>query len=74
MVYIPFGKAVTINCSSIKSKKIQAHWFNPKNGESTIIGKVKNTGNIEFTTPSAGFENDWVLVLDNQASKYKIPY
>lgn len=74
MVYIPVGKTVTINCSSLKTKKIMAFWFNPKNGESTIIGKIKNNGNIEFTTPSAGIENDWVLVLDNPSGKYRIPY
>jgi len=74
MVYIPFGKTITVNTRSLKSKKIYAWWFNPKTAMATPIGKIKNNQSIDFTTPSTGFENDWVLVLDNPKYNYPVSF
>ena len=73
MIYIPIGKAITINTSFINSKKLNAWWFNPRSAESIIIGTLANKLIMDFTTPTIGFENDWVLIIDNAKNNYRIP-
>jgi hypothetical protein len=63
MIYIPAGKAITVNTSCIHSKQLNAWWFNPRTAESIVIGKMANKSTMDFTTPTIGFENDWVLIL-----------
>ena len=72
MVYIPVGKTITVNTSFINSEKINAWWFNPRTAESISIGIIVNKSIIDFTTPTLGFENDWVLIIDNAKNKYRI--
>jgi hypothetical protein len=72
MVYIPVGKTITVNTSIISSKKISVWWFNPRTAEIINKGKIANKASIEFTTPTVGVENDWVLVIDN--AKMKRPF
>ena len=73
MIYIPIGKAVTINTSFINSKKLIAWWFNPRSAESISIGTLANKLIMDFTTPTLGLENDWVLIIDNAKNNYRIP-
>jgi hypothetical protein len=44
---------------------VSASWFNPRSGEMTAIGRFAGRGEREFTPPSAGEDNDWVLLLDS---------
>lgn len=69
MVYLPAGKKITINTQLIKSKQMQVWWFNPKNAETKALGLIDNTGKNEFTPPTLGFGNDWVLVINNVIGK-----
>jgi hypothetical protein len=64
MVYLPVGKTVTIKTSGLKTKTIKALWFNPANGKTTGLRKLKRKDAMTFTPPTTGFGNDWVLVLD----------
>jgi hypothetical protein len=73
MIYIPAGKAITVNTSCIHSKQLNAWWFNPRTAESIVIGKMANKSTMDFTTPTIGFENDWVLIIDNAKKSYGIP-
>jgi hypothetical protein len=73
MVYIPLGKTITVNTLFINSEKLNAWWFNPRSAESINIGIIDNKATIDFTTPTLGFENDWVLIIDNAKSNYSIP-
>lgn len=74
MVYIPVGKKITLSTNTIQSKKLNFWWLNPKNGEMVSAGKLKNLKTMEFTPPTLGIENDWVLVLDNPKYGYKNPF
>ncbi|NWF89555.1 MAG: DUF4038 domain-containing protein, partial [Ignavibacteriaceae bacterium] len=71
MLYIPVGKTITVNASFINSKKLNAWWFNPRTAESINIGIVDNTPAIDFTPPTLGLENDWVLIIDDANRNYK---
>ncbi|HEY4327693.1 MAG TPA: glycoside hydrolase family 140 protein [Mucilaginibacter sp.] len=73
MIYIPLGKQLTVNTGRLRSANLVAWWYNPKNGKVTKIGSLKREGSMSFTPPTTGFENDWVLVLDDPKYKYAIP-
>lgn len=73
MVYIPIGKTITVNTQSINSKKLNIWWFNPRTAEIKPGGKIANQISMDFTPPSLGIENDWVLVIENPKSNYVLP-
>ena len=73
MVYIPVGKTVTLKTSCIHFEHLNAWWVNPRTPEVLSIGLIENKVNIEFTTPTLGFEKDWVLVIDNSQYNYGRP-
>lgn len=73
MFYISVGKTITINCSFIKSKIIDAWWFNPRTADIIEAGSISNKGLIDFYTPSLGLENDWVLIIDNPKFRHSKP-
>jgi hypothetical protein len=66
--YIPTGNPVTINMQAINGPLVDAHWFNPRTGKWSSIGRLHVQGNLTFTPPSRGCDHDWVLVLDAAAA------
>ena len=73
MVYAPVGRTFTIRTDFIKSKKLKAWWYNPRNGRAELIGRFANQGKKEFTPPTPGETTDWVLVVDDANRKYPAP-
>ncbi|MEP7142231.1 MAG: glycoside hydrolase family 140 protein [Ferruginibacter sp.] len=73
MVYIPVGKTVTINTASICSAKLRCWWFNPQTAQVKAIGVISNSKSVQMTSPTQGNGNDWVLVIDDAAKRYKKP-
>jgi hypothetical protein len=73
MVYIPYGKKTTVNTSKIKSERLKAWWFNPRDGGSVALGEFANTGSKEFTPTAIGRGSDWVLVIDDASKNYRDP-
>ena len=72
-VYTTVGKPFHVILGKIQGNELQAYWYNPRNGKSTDIGTVINKGIREFTAPSSGYGQDWVLVLDDLSKKYAKP-
>ena len=66
LVYLPAGKPVTIAMDKLAGLKVEASWFDPRTGETKSIGTFPNSGNHEFTPPTSGEDNDWVLVLESK--------
>jgi len=65
MVYSASGKAFTVNMTKVTgTTAVNASWFDPRTGQVTAIGRFANTGTRTFTPPSAGYGQDWVLILD----------
>jgi len=62
MVYAPIGRAFKVRMDAIKGAKVKAWWYNPRNGQATVIGEFANTGEREFLPPDKGEMIDWVLV------------
>jgi hypothetical protein len=73
-VYLPSGKtSVTINTGKLSGEKLVAWWYDPRTGEAKASDNFSKTDTREFTTPSSGPDNDWVLVLDDAAKNYPAP-
>ena len=64
-VYSSQGKPITINMGKITGKEVTSFWYNPKNGEEKMIGRFANKGQQTFNPPTAGYGQDWVLVIDD---------
>jgi hypothetical protein len=73
MVYAPVGRTFSVRMDAIKGPKVNAWWFNPRNGESKPAGEFANQGRQQFTPPDKGEMLDWVLVLDDAAKGYPPP-
>lgn len=73
MVYAPIGRAFSVRMDVIRGKLVKAWWYNPRNGESLLIGEFPNTGTHEFLSPDPGEQIDWILVLDDALKNYPAP-
>lgn len=66
LVYSASGKPFTLNGEKLGGGMFTAAWYDPRTGASSPIGDVEATGEKEFTPPSQGHANDWVLTLDRR--------
>jgi hypothetical protein len=57
LVYLPFALPTTVKLSGLS----RASWFDPCNGEKTLIGQFESS-EVTFTPP--GYRADWVLILE----------
>ncbi len=73
MIYMPVGKTITIRMDSMKTDNVNVWWFNPSTGTTVPIGLVSRRKTMDFTSPTLGEGNDWVLVADDPAFHYKSP-
>ena len=71
--HVVTAKTVSIATNVLKAAELSVWWFNPKNMEIHKVGIVKNSGNVELTSPTSGIDNDWVLVIDDASKKFKEP-
>lgn len=72
-VYSPSGKPFTVRMDKISGGKARGYWYDPRTGEAKLIGSFPAKGTKEFTPPSNGKGNDWVLVLDDEKKKFPAP-
>lgn len=63
LVYLSLGQPVLVDLAKL-NKKVSASWYNPRNGKSMKAGIYKNQSIQQFTPPSNGADNDWLLVLN----------
>lgn len=68
LTYLSIGQPVRVVMSKIKGERVNAWWFNPREGTTEKAGEYSNVGLVTFTPPSAGINNDWVLILDDAGS------
>lgn len=72
-VYTASGKPVQINLDRLSGQRIDAYWYNPRTGNSRPIGNYERSGTRQFTPPSTGENQDWVLGLDDADMGYPLP-
>jgi len=66
--YNPYGYPVQIDISRINSEKMNAFWFNPRDGKYIFIRSIDKSFADEFSPHSMGRGSDWVLIIQD-ASK-----
>ena len=64
MAYTPYGRKLKIKTDKIKSEKLKAFWFNPRDGKSITLGVFSNIKEMEFAPHSEGRGSDWLLVIE----------
>ena len=72
-IYSAMGKSFTVNMEKVSGSQLMGYWFNPKNGQVKEIGLFSNKVKNQFTPPTNGYGQDWVLVLDDASKKYPKP-
>ncbi len=70
VVYTAQGKPFTVLADKISGNKLNACWFNPRNGKTEGRRLVDNHQSNIFTPPTTGYGQDWVLVLDDARVSY----
>ncbi|MBK7938844.1 MAG: glycoside hydrolase family 140 protein [Lewinellaceae bacterium] len=73
MIYLPVGKTISVNTKSLKGNTLSVWWYDPRSGKAKKTGLLPKKDIMEFTPPKTGIENDWVLVLDDDAAKFDAP-
>ena len=73
MIYAPVGRPFSVHTNKIKGSKLKAWWFNPRTGESTLIGHIGRWEELAFRHPDAGEMIDWILVLDDASRNFPAP-
>ncbi|MEJ2704206.1 MAG: putative collagen-binding domain-containing protein [Sedimentisphaerales bacterium] len=68
VVYAPMGGGFTVDLAAVKGETLRVRWYNPRNGQFYLAGKIAGGGSEQFTLP---FQGDAVLhlrcLLDNTA-------
>ncbi|HNQ90367.1 MAG TPA: glycoside hydrolase family 140 protein [Verrucomicrobiota bacterium] len=73
MVYAPVGRQFKVRMDTIAGPRVNAWWYNPRDGTAAAIGEFPNQGERAFTPPTPGELQDWVLVLDDAARHFPVP-
>ncbi len=72
-VYSTQGKKITLNTNKIAGTELISYWYNPRNGEVKEAGKFAKKAQQEFTPPTSGYGQDWVLIVDDASKNYAVP-
>jgi len=64
LAYIAEGQSISLDLTPLAGFYAKAYWLNPRTGAPTAIGSVACSPSVNFTPPSSGLDNDWILVLD----------
>ncbi len=71
-IYFPLNdQSATIDLGKLPAKRVRAWWYDPRAGFARPLGEIEGGAAHEFRTPSYG--PDWVLVLDDAATKFPLP-
>jgi hypothetical protein len=71
-VYTSHGKKFRL-FNSIDKKQLQAYWYDPRTGKCKDAGRHVGVEWIDFTPPTSGYGQDWVLIVDDATKNYKQP-
>jgi hypothetical protein len=72
LIYLPTQRAVHVRLDRLRAERLQAWWFDPRNGIAHSAGQFPAQGTHAFQPP-ADSGPDWVLVIDDLASNYPAP-
>jgi len=74
VLYTATGQPFQLDLSKIKTtNNVNVFWYNPRSGQSKSAGTFKTTENPIFTPWSNGWGSDFVLVVMDVNSDYRLP-
>lgn len=66
-IYTLSGLPFTVLPQKISGAQLKAAWYNPRDGSKKEQGLIDNKKENRFQPPSAGYGQDWVLILDDSS-------
>ena len=69
VAYITDGHPITLGLSTIRRRKLQGFWFDPRTGKQLPIKRIPHWQSYQFVPPTSGAEQDWVLVVRSNKTK-----
>jgi hypothetical protein len=70
LAYLTFGNPVSIHLGQLSGTRVKVQWYDPRTGGFHHVGEYVNAGIGEFSPPSSGPQDDWVLVLEDTSRGY----
>jgi len=72
-IYSADGKPFKVQTGKLSGEKLVSWWYDPRNGEAKQSETFSRADTREFTPPTSGIGNDWVLVLDDAGKNFPAP-
>jgi hypothetical protein len=72
-IYSAAGQPFTVDLGKLAGQSLAGHWYDPRTGIAQSLGSFPAGRACEFTPPTAGADNDWVLILDKEDSAFPVP-
>lgn len=67
IAYSPYGMNFNLDLSLLKSVRLQAQWFNPRNNTYIDVKDIEREANVSFDPPADPERgNDWVLIVESR--------
>jgi hypothetical protein len=74
IIYSASGMPFAVDLGKLAGRTLKVWWFDPRTGDATLAADVANDGKArEFSPPTSGDGNDWLLVLDDAAQEWPAP-
>jgi len=82
MVYSTMGEPFTLDLSALSGERLHGWWYSPRDGRCYSEQRqqthrpfeiIRVQGQREFTPPTSGLNQDWVLVLDDADCRFPAP-
>lgn len=73
IAYTPTGRSIQLDLSKMKAKEVKSFWYNPRSGMSKSAGTFKISESPVFEPWSNGWGSDFILVVIDVNSDYKLP-
>ncbi|MCK9344418.1 MAG: glycoside hydrolase family 140 protein [Massilibacteroides sp.] len=72
IAYTPYGKPIEVDLTQLHAERVNAYWYNPRSGKVTKIGDYSTQKPIAFKPWSKGRGSDFILVIMDINSTYKL--
>ena len=72
-IFTATGKPFTVDLTKLSGERLRGWWYDPRTGKADPLGEWPRAESREFTPPSGGAGNDWVLVLDDLSRGFPPP-
>ena len=82
LVYSTLGASFTVDLAKLSGARVNAWWYSPRDGRCYSDSLQQTTAPFatvaarqphQFTPPTSGLNQDWVLVLDDAERQFPAP-